>query len=78
MKGLESSAHLIKGELSGEGPWKIANHVITVTGCEGSDPEMASILSEWQAFLSVPGQDYPNDDEISYLATRMGARIHDC
>ncbi len=73
--GLDNAVHLIKGELSGEGPWKIAGHIITVTACQGTDPEMASQLSEWQAFLSMPESEYPSNDEISYLAQKLGASI---
>ncbi len=75
INGLDSSVHLIRGELSGDGPWKIADHVITVTACHGTDAEMATQLTEWQAFLSMPEQRYPGDDEIRYLAQKLGAII---
>jgi len=75
VNGLESSVHLINGTLTGQGPWKINEHVITVTGCQGADPEMASQLSEWQTFLAIPEQKYPNKNEIEYLAKKLGATI---
>jgi len=75
INGLSESVHLIKGELKGEGPWKINECVINVTGCEGSDPEMAQLVTEWQAYLSVPEQKYPNDDQIRGLAMKLGAEI---
>jgi hypothetical protein len=75
INGLDSSVHLIRGELSGDGPWKIADHIITVTACHGTDPEMASQLTEWQSFLSMPEQHYPSEDEIRYLAQKLGCTI---
>lgn len=73
VKGLDDCVHLIQGELLGEGPWKIDGHVITVTGCQGSDPEMAAVLAEWQTYLGLPQQNYPNDAEIKHLAGKLGA-----
>jgi len=73
INGLTQSVHLIKGEITGEGPWKIADHVITVTGCQGSDPDMASLVTEWQAYLSVPEQQYPDETQIRQLAAKLGA-----
>jgi len=75
INGLQSSVHLIQGELKGEGPWKINDHIITVTGCQGTDPEMATKLSEWQTYLAIPEQRYPNDDEIHSLAKKLGANV---
>mgnify|MGYP005858420929 CR=1 FL=1 len=45
--------HLACGEVRGEGPWKIGEAVVTVLGCQGSDPEMAGLYAEWQAFLHL-------------------------
>ena len=73
--GLDRCVHLVRGELTGEGPWKIAGHIITVTGCHGSDPDMATQVSEWQAFLGMTDQRYPAAEEIRYLAQKLGATI---
>jgi hypothetical protein len=75
INGLNECVHLIHGELTGEGPWKIDAHIITVTGCQGTDPEMASALGEWQAFLGMPEHGYPGDDEIRHLAEKLGAVV---
>ena len=75
INGLNSSVHLIRGELKGEGPWKIGQHVIMVTGCEGSDPEMAQKVTEWQTYLNIPQQEYPNDMQIKTLAKKLGALV---
>ena len=73
IKGLQQGVHLIRGEVTGEGPWKIAGHVITVTGCQNTDAEMAQQLSEWQTYLATPDIEYPAPDQISGLARKLGA-----
>lgn len=65
--------HLVKGEYKGEGPWKIGNAVISVLGCHGSDPQLASLYSEWQTFRQVAGDQYPSNDQIRQLAVARGA-----
>lgn len=75
LRDIRESVHLIQGKLSGDGPWKINDHVMTVTGCQGTDPEMAASLSEWQAYLMSPDAEYPSDEEIKYLAKRLGCII---
>jgi len=72
-KDLSEGVHLITGTISGDGPWKINDHVITVTGCHGSDFDMASLLVEWQQYLAIPGQAYPEIEKINYLAKKLGA-----
>ena len=72
-KDLTQGVHLIRGNITGDGPWKIDNHVISVTGCHGSDFEMASLLTEWQTYLSTPEQDYPELEKINFLAKKLGA-----
>lgn len=75
INGLNNSVHLIKGTLVGEGPWKVDKCIITVTGCEGTDPEMAHLVSKWQSFFSMPEQQYPGDEQIMMLARKLGASI---
>lgn len=73
INGLEEGVHLIKGEMTGEGPWKINGHIITVTGCQGTDAEMAHKLSEWQTYLATPDIQYPAPQQIAELARKLGA-----
>jgi len=75
INGLNNSVHLIKGTITGVGPWKIDQHIIMVTGCESTDPEMAQAVTEWQAYLSVPDQEYPGDEQIKILAMKLGAVV---
>ena len=65
--------HLVKGEYKGEGPWKIGDAVINVLGCHGSDPELASLFSEWQTYRQMAVDDYPSDETISQIARAHGA-----
>jgi hypothetical protein len=70
------AAHLIDGELQGEGPWKIGGCVITVLGCHHTDPELAAPYAEWRAYLeSDEGVDYPGTEQIRAIARRLGAAV---
>ena len=63
--------HLIEGELEGEGPWKVGGVVITLLGCQGSDPELAARHAEWQA--NQQGKEPPPRPLIEAIARRRGA-----
>ena len=70
------AAHLIEGELQGEGPWKIGTCVISVLGCHGTDPDLAAAYAQWRAYLeSDEGADYPGREQIRSIARRLGASI---
>jgi hypothetical protein len=43
----DSCIHLIKAELKGDGPWKIADNVIHVLGCHGTNAQLASEYASW-------------------------------
>ncbi len=45
--------HLIEAELKGEGPWKIANNVIHVLGCHGTNAELAADHANWLDYCQV-------------------------
>lgn len=72
----DSAIHLVEGEHKGEGPWKVGDAVISVLGCHGSDPELASLFSEWQMYLQISPDDYPSEEEIKKLAEIKGAVAH--
>ncbi|MDH5764594.1 MAG: hypothetical protein OEZ38_01155 [Gammaproteobacteria bacterium] len=69
----DSAIHLVKGGYKGEGPWKIGDAVINVLGCHGTDPELATLFSEWQMYLQMSADAYPADEEIKQLAISKGA-----
>jgi hypothetical protein len=70
------AAHLIDGELQGEGPWKIGGCVISVLGCHHTDPDLAAPYAEWRAYLeSDDGAGYPGTEQIRAIARRLGAAV---
>jgi hypothetical protein len=70
------AAHLIRGDLRGEGPWKVGDCVISVLGCHHADPDLAAPFADWQAYLeSDRGTDYPPPEQIQAIARRLGASV---
>lgn len=65
--------HLARGGIRGEGPWRLGEAVVTVLGCQGSDPGMAGLYAEWQAFLQSGAPGYPAAAAIHALAREQGA-----
>jgi hypothetical protein len=70
-----SLTHIVKGAFSGEGPWKMGDAVITVAGCHGTDPEMASAVAEWSQYLQMCNGEYLDRDAILEAARSLGADI---
>jgi hypothetical protein len=76
LKTPDEAAHLIRGELRGEGPWKIGGCVLTVLGCHNTDPELAPELARWRGYLEQCGPDaYPPPAQIREIARRLGAEV---
>lgn len=73
LSGDSGGVHLARGSVRGEGPWKIGDAVVTVTGCRGSDPEMALELAAWQEHLMCCDGEYQSRDRILEMARRHGA-----
>jgi len=72
----DRAAHLIHGEITGEGPWKIGGCVITVLGCQGTDPDLVEPFTRWRDYLQGAGpDDYPSDEQIRTIARRLGAAV---
>jgi len=69
----EKAFHLLKGEITGDGPWKINDHVINVLGCEGTDPELSEEWSAWSSYIISHVSDYPVPDLVNAIARKMGA-----
>jgi len=54
--------HLLKGEIKGEGPWKIGDVIIRLLSC--ADTEQAMEWAQWQQFLlSCPEQHAYHDNQ---------------
>ena len=65
--------HLIEGELEGNGPWKIAGHIISVLGCQGTDPLLSAGWQTWQSHIMGGASDYPVPELVQAIARKMGA-----
>ena len=65
--------HLLKGEITGEGPWKIGDHIFYVLGCRGTDAELASEYSEWQTWRQMHPEEYPDERMVRRIAENYGA-----
>ena len=61
---------VIKGEIKGEGPWKIGEYVINILGCHGTNAELAEDFAQWQVFRQSAYCDYPQTEEITKIAQR--------
>ncbi|MDH5425046.1 MAG: hypothetical protein OEY29_08645 [Gammaproteobacteria bacterium] len=70
-----NKAVLIKGEITGNGPWKIADAVISLVGCQGTDSELAQMLAEWEFHVQSLPQEYFQPEDIRRLAREYGAII---
>ena len=71
------AAHLVRGELRGEGPWKIAGAVIRVLGCHNTDPQLQDQYLPWRDYLEQHGELYPARAQVREIARRLGARLPD-
>ena len=68
----DETIHLVRGTISGEGPWKIDDYVITVLGCHGTNAELASAYQQWQTYLQTSADDYPPPPLVTAIARRFG------
>jgi len=68
-------ATVIKGRITGEGPWKLADAVISLVGCQGTDAELAQLLADWEFHLQQQAADYYQPQAIRALAKEYGALI---
>ena len=71
----EETIHLVKGTVSGKGPWKIGEIVINVLGCHGTNAELASAYQQWQSYLQTAADDYPPPPLVAAIARHLGAVV---
>ncbi len=69
----DKAAHLIDGEFSGDGPWRVGDARIRVLGCHHTDPHLQDQFAPWQAYLQERGEEYPPRPQILEIARRLGA-----
>lgn len=69
----DRAAHLLRGELTGNGPWKIDGALLTVLGCHNTDPNnLAEPFARWREYLENRGDESP-PEQIRGIARRLGA-----
>lgn len=69
----DQAAHLITGELQGEGPWRVGDHRLRVLGCHNTDPHLADQFAEWNQYLQNHAEEYPPRAQILEIMRRLGA-----
>ena len=65
--------HVVTGQVRGDGPWKAGDCVITLLGCQGSEPELAGQYAEWRLYLEQHPASYPSPGELEAIAREYGA-----
>ena len=63
---------VVIGDLKGEGPWKVGDTVVTVLGCQGTNPEQAAEFADWKFHLEQRGEYCPTRDEFQAIAMKKG------
>lgn len=71
----DEAAHLLGGELRGEGPWKVGDAVIRVLGCHNTDPHLQQPFLTWQEYLGNHAHEYPPRGQILDIARKFGASV---
>jgi hypothetical protein len=67
------AAHLIRGTLSGDGPWRVGDARLRVLGCQHTDPHLQDAFADWQRYLQEHADRYPPRPQIIEIARRLGA-----
>ncbi|WP_456372322.1 hypothetical protein [Thiolapillus sp.] len=68
----DAAAHLIRGDLQGEGPWRIGDVRIRVLGCANTDPHLQEQFIPWRDYLNQHPDEYPPEAQIREIARRLG------
>lgn len=69
----QETAHLIRGELCGDGPWRISGTRLRPLGCRNTDPLLQDAFTDWQQYLQAHADSYPPREQIIDIACRLGA-----
>ena len=77
LRGPAEAAHLLRGELSGDGPWRVGDARIRLLGCNHTDPQLMDQFGPWQEYLEHRGDEYPPQAQILEIARRLGACLQD-
>lgn len=70
--GPERGICRVEGAVRGGGPWKIGAAVITVLGCQGTDPDAAAEFADWCIHREQLADDYPDREALQAMARAAG------
>jgi hypothetical protein len=66
------SIHMIKGEITGQGPWRVGECSFHVLGCNHTHPQMCEAHAFWQQELLQNPTQF-RSDEVLKIALEKGA-----
>lgn len=69
----QQAAHLVRGKLCGEGPWRIGEVRVRTLGCQATDPHLQDDFGAWQRYLVEHADSYPPRPQVIEIARRLGA-----
>ena len=69
----DQAAHIVRGTLRGEGPWRVGDARLRVLGCHNTDPHLQADFSRWQQYLLDHADAYPPRRQVRQIAERLGA-----
>ncbi|WP_456444419.1 hypothetical protein [Thiolapillus sp.] len=72
----DQAAHLIRGQLQGDGPWRVGDARIRILGCASTDPHLQEQYVPWRDYLSQHPENYPPEEQIREIARRLGCITH--
>jgi hypothetical protein len=77
LKRPDEAAHLLRGQLRGDGPWRIGDCVIAVLGCHNTDPDLVAPFTAWREYLesASAATEYPPPAQIRDIVRRLGASV---
>ena len=67
------AAHRVRGELRGDGPWRVGDPRLRLLGCHNTDPHLQGDFAAWQQYLQTPANGYPPRPQMVEIARRLGA-----
>ncbi len=65
------SVHLLRGPLTGDGPWRVGDNVIRILGCAHTDPQLQAEFVRWRDYLALRPADYPPEQQIRDIVARL-------
>ena len=68
------SIHLIEGDISGDGPWKVGDCSFHILGCNHTHPQMCEMRSFWQQELLQNPEKF-RSNEVVKIALQRGAIV---